>query len=135
MDRLAPHVENAREKAAPMLADAKVKTTACRLFVDHCIGLQLEGTDAWVATGYGVQLFDRDDASTLLFLPLAHVFARIIQVGAVKARVRLGHSADIVGLLFLKQAPEGGESTVVSALSVYNLLAKTQPELLQHLMA
>ena len=33
-----------------------------------------------------------DGASTLLFLPLAHVFARVIQVGAVKARVRLGHS-------------------------------------------
>src|SRR6478735_7902647 len=42
---------------------------------------------------------EADDASTLLFLPLAHVFARIIQVGAVKARVRLGHSADIKHLL------------------------------------
>jgi long-chain acyl-CoA synthetase len=38
-------------------------------------------------------------ASTLLFLPLAHVFARIIQVGCVKARVRMGHSADIKNLL------------------------------------
>ena len=37
--------------------------------------------------------------STLLFLPLAHVFARIIQVGCVKARVRLGHSADITNLV------------------------------------
>ena len=37
--------------------------------------------------------------STLLFLPLAHVFARIIQVGCVKARVRLGHSADIKHLV------------------------------------
>jgi long-chain acyl-CoA synthetase len=44
-------------------------------------------------------LFDRDDAATLLFLPLAHVFARIIQVGAVKARCRLGHSADVKNLL------------------------------------
>jgi long-chain acyl-CoA synthetase len=35
----------------------------------------------------------------LLFLPLAHVFARIIQVGCVKARVRLGHSSDIKHLL------------------------------------
>jgi long-chain acyl-CoA synthetase len=41
------------------------------------------------------ELFDMDDAATLLFLPLAHVFARIIQVGAVKARVRLGHAADV----------------------------------------
>jgi len=40
-------------------------------------------------------LFEAEDASTLLFLPLAHVFARIIQVGAIKARVRLGHSADV----------------------------------------
>jgi long-chain acyl-CoA synthetase len=39
------------------------------------------------------------DASTLLFLPLAHVFARIIQVGCVKTRVKLGHSADIRNLV------------------------------------
>jgi long-chain acyl-CoA synthetase len=44
-------------------------------------------------------LFTTDDASTLLFLPLAHVFARIIQVGCVKSRTRLGHSADIKNLL------------------------------------
>jgi long-chain acyl-CoA synthetase len=44
------------------------------------------------------QLFDTG-ASTLLFLPLAHVFARVIQIGAVRARVRLGHSADIKHLL------------------------------------
>jgi long-chain acyl-CoA synthetase len=45
------------------------------------------------------ELFESDDASTLLFLPLAHVFARIIQVGAVKARARLGHSSDVKRLL------------------------------------
>jgi long-chain acyl-CoA synthetase len=45
------------------------------------------------------RLFDADGASTLLFLPLAHVFARIIQVGCVKAQVRMGHSADIKHLL------------------------------------
>ncbi|MBO0845429.1 MAG: long-chain fatty acid--CoA ligase [Nocardioides sp.] len=45
------------------------------------------------------QLFESEDASTLLFLPLAHVFARIIEVGAIKARVRLGHSADVKNLL------------------------------------
>ncbi len=38
---------------------------------------------------------DGEDAATLLFLPLAHVFARVIQVGAVRARVRLGHSSDV----------------------------------------
>jgi long-chain acyl-CoA synthetase len=45
------------------------------------------------------ELFEADEASTLLFLPLAHIFARIIQVGAIKRRVRLGHSADIKNLL------------------------------------
>ena len=44
-------------------------------------------------------LFDTDDASTLLFLPLAHVFARIIQVGCVKSRTKMGHSADIKNLV------------------------------------
>lgn len=45
------------------------------------------------------ELFDTDEASTLLFLPLAHVFARIIQVGCVKSRARMGHSADIKNLV------------------------------------
>jgi long-chain acyl-CoA synthetase len=45
------------------------------------------------------RLFDVEGASTLLFLPLAHVFARIIQVGCVKSRTRLGHSPDIKHLL------------------------------------
>jgi long-chain acyl-CoA synthetase len=44
-------------------------------------------------------LFTTPGASTLLFLPLAHVFARIIQVGAVKSRTRMGHSADIKNLV------------------------------------
>ena len=39
------------------------------------------------------------DASTLLFLPLAHVFARFIEVLAVTAGVRMGHSSDIKGLV------------------------------------
>jgi long-chain acyl-CoA synthetase len=38
-------------------------------------------------------------ASTLLFLPLAHVFARFIQVLCVAARCRMGHSADVKNLL------------------------------------
>lgn len=44
-------------------------------------------------------LFDTDGAATLLFLPLAHVFARIIQIGCVKSRARMGHSADIKNLV------------------------------------
>ena len=50
------------------------------------------------------ELFTADDAATLVFLPLAHVFARVIQVGSVKSRTRLGHSADIKNLLADLQA-------------------------------
>lgn len=42
----------------------------------------------------GLHRLFNDAASTLLFLPLAHVFARAIQCGAVYSRTRLGHSAD-----------------------------------------
>ena len=52
-------------------------------------------TELGVAVDELDQLFEGEDASTLLFLPLAHVFARIIQIGAIKSRVRLGHSSDI----------------------------------------
>ena len=40
-----------------------------------------------------------EGASTLLFLPLAHVFARFIEVLCVAAGARMGHSADIKNLL------------------------------------
>ncbi len=52
-----------------------------------------------VATEELESLFDTEGASTLLFLPLAHVFARIIQVGCVMSRTRLGHSPDVKNLL------------------------------------
>ncbi len=45
------------------------------------------------------KLFVLDGSSTLLFLPLAHVFARIIQVGCVMMRVRLGHTSDVKNLV------------------------------------
>jgi long-chain acyl-CoA synthetase len=39
------------------------------------------------------------NGSTLLFLPLAHVFARLIQVACVESGARMGHTADIKALL------------------------------------
>jgi long-chain acyl-CoA synthetase len=45
------------------------------------------------------ELFGRDGAATLLFLPLAHVFARIIQVGAIRTGTKLGHTADVKDLV------------------------------------
>ncbi|MFC7488444.1 AMP-dependent synthetase/ligase [Knoellia sp. CPCC 206453] len=40
-----------------------------------------------------------DGASTLLFLPLAHVFARLIEVLCLQAGAKMAHSADIKTLL------------------------------------
>lgn len=43
--------------------------------------------------------FIKAGASTLLFLPLAHVFARLIQLGSLTAGARIGHQPDISQLL------------------------------------
>ena len=40
------------------------------------------------------ELFEQPGASTLLFLPLAHVFARIVQIGVLEAGAVLGHWPD-----------------------------------------
>ncbi|MBT2446069.1 long-chain fatty acid--CoA ligase [Streptomyces sp. ISL-43] len=37
----------------------------------------------------------KDPASTLLFLPLSHVFGRMVAVGCLRARVKLGHAPSI----------------------------------------
>ncbi|MFG1846221.1 AMP-dependent synthetase/ligase [Micromonospora carbonacea] len=44
-------------------------------------------------------LFLRPGASTLLFLPLAHAFARLIQIGVVQARATMAHCADTRNLV------------------------------------
>lgn len=36
-----------------------------------------------------------DPASTLLFLPLSHVFGRMVAIGCLRARVRLGHAPSV----------------------------------------
>jgi long-chain acyl-CoA synthetase len=36
-----------------------------------------------------------EQGSTLLFLPLAHVFGRVIEIGSVLQRSKLGHTADV----------------------------------------
>ncbi|MEU3456467.1 AMP-dependent synthetase/ligase [Micromonospora sp. NPDC006766] len=46
----------------------------------------------------------RQSASTLLFLPLAHAFARLIQIGVVQARATLAHCADTKNLVAELQA-------------------------------
>jgi long-chain acyl-CoA synthetase len=39
-----------------------------------------------------------ETGSTLLFLPLAHVFGRVIEIGSVLQRSKLGHTADVRAL-------------------------------------
>ncbi|WP_225848409.1 long-chain fatty acid--CoA ligase [Streptomyces sp. HPF1205] len=43
-------------------------------------------------------LFTTGDSSVLLFLPLAHVFGRLVEVAAVMAPIRLGHVPDVKNL-------------------------------------
>jgi len=47
----------------------------------------------------GLDNLFHEGSSTLLFLPLAHSFARLIQVGVIQARVRTTHSADTKNLV------------------------------------
>lgn len=86
-------------------------------------GCELTHGNFMVELGVAVReledLFEADDASTLLFLPLAHVFARIVQIGAIKARVRLGHSADVKHLV-----PDLGEFRPTFILAVPRVLEK-----------
>ena len=52
--------------------------------------------------GNGMSLLGRFlnvDGSLLLFIPLAHVLARVIQVGAVKTRTVIGHTPDVKNLV------------------------------------
>ncbi|GAA8851562.1 AMP-dependent synthetase/ligase [Helicobacter pylori] len=65
----------------------------CELTHDNFLGL---AENAAAKLG---DVLHRSDASTLLFLPLAHVFARFIEVLAVSAEARMGHSADIANIL------------------------------------
>jgi long-chain acyl-CoA synthetase len=55
-------------------------------------------TEVTNAVEGGKELFNPAGA-TLLFLPLAHVFARVIQVACVYSRSRMGHTADVRNLL------------------------------------
>ncbi|HEY7717685.1 MAG TPA: AMP-dependent synthetase/ligase [Pedococcus sp.] len=65
----------------------------CELTHDNFLAL------AENATSRLAQVVLAEHASTLLFLPLAHVFARFIEVLCVNAEAKMGHSADIKNLL------------------------------------
>ncbi len=65
----------------------------CALTHGHLMAEVDAVTEAWE------HLFDGEQGSTLLFLPLAHVFARVIQVGCIRTGTTLGHTADMTDLL------------------------------------
>jgi long-chain acyl-CoA synthetase len=52
-----------------------------------------------VMRGWLPAIFETPGAATLLFLPLAHSFARIIQVGCLESGVVLGHTPSVATLL------------------------------------
>jgi long-chain acyl-CoA synthetase len=51
------------------------------------------------AIGALPEIFTRSGRSALLFLPLAHSFARIIQVGCLESGTVLGHTPDVTNLV------------------------------------
>jgi len=66
----------------------------CELTHGNLLADVRNAVEGWLAV-----LFGMGNASTLLFLPLAHSFARIIEVGCLEAGVVLGHTPDVSGLL------------------------------------
>jgi long-chain acyl-CoA synthetase len=60
----------------------------CRLTHTNLLADTRNATD-----GALTEIFDMGSGSTLLFLPLAHSFARIIQVGCLESGVALGHTS------------------------------------------
>ncbi len=56
-----------------------------------------------VVASTGDALFNPDD-TTLLFLPLAHVLARIVELAAVHGRVRVAHTSDVTQVMADLQA-------------------------------
>ncbi|WP_436493575.1 AMP-dependent synthetase/ligase [Actinokineospora sp. HUAS TT18] len=62
-------------------------------FFAECAG----ATDVLAPLFHG--LGSTEDATTLLFLPVAHVFGRMVEVGCVYARATMGHGPDVKKLL------------------------------------
>ena len=66
-------------------------------------GVQLTHSNFLAECGNVVQgasdLFLKPNGSTLLFLPIAHVFGRMVQIGAITAGLHLAHCSDPVGRL------------------------------------
>jgi long-chain acyl-CoA synthetase len=65
-------------------------------------GCELTHANFLFEIGNGMSLLSRllnEQGSLLLFIPLAHVLARVLQVGAVKTRTVMGHTPDVSNLV------------------------------------
>jgi long-chain acyl-CoA synthetase len=65
-------------------------------------GCELTHSNFLFEIGNGMSLLGRFmnvQGSLLLFIPLAHVLARVLQVGAVKTRTVIGHTPDVANLV------------------------------------
>ena len=65
-------------------------------------GCELTHANFLFEIGNGMTLLGRFmnvQGSLLLFIPLAHVLARVLQVGAVKTRTVIGHTPDVKNLV------------------------------------
>jgi long-chain acyl-CoA synthetase len=94
--------QTARERATAVCADdlaTLVYTSGttgqpkgCEITHRNLLGVTRAAVDA-------MPVLMRPDQSLLLFLPLAHVLARICQTGCVYARIPLGHTRDVKNLV------------------------------------
>ncbi|MBF7731569.1 TauD/TfdA family dioxygenase [Pseudomonas sp. N040] len=117
------------------------------------------GMGIFYLKGFPVERFSKDDASAIFWgigtyigrpwqqNARGHVLGDVINEGRdpVKDMNARGYQstaeldlhtdgADIVGLLCLKQAPEGGENQLCSAVSVFNKVIEDNPAAAQHLL-
>ncbi|MFJ3669626.1 AMP-dependent synthetase/ligase [Streptomyces sp. NPDC090106] len=60
-----------------------------------------------------------DQASTLLFLPLAHVFGRMVQVAAIRGGVRLGHQPELTASALLPDLAAFRPTFIVSVPYIF----------------
>ncbi|CAN7310078.1 TauD/TfdA family dioxygenase [Pseudomonas sp. LjRoot71] len=83
---------------------------------------------SWVQNNRGHLLGDIRDEGRSLDDPMARGYQTTADLDMHT------DGADIVALLCLKQAPEGGENQLSSAVSAYNRLLESDPQALRHLL-
>jgi long-chain acyl-CoA synthetase len=93
-------IEKRRNAVVPSTLATLIYTSGT---TGHPKGVQLTHSNFLSECGNVVaaasDLFLKPGGSTLLFLPVAHVFGRMVQIGAINAGLHLAHCSDPVGRL------------------------------------